>query len=84
MQVDRRVTLVMPIFNTLGRTDSAGFPLVNRMMLSITSQTVQPSQILILDNRSDDETVQHLADITAPHLPVRIQIDSELLRCVAF
>lgn len=77
MQVDRRVTLVMPIYNTLGRTDSAGFPLVNRMMLSITSQTVQPSQILILDNRSDDETVQHLADIAAPHLPVRIQIDSE-------
>ena len=74
---DPGVTLVMPVFNTMGRRDQTGRPLINRMMMSIANQTVRPAQILVLDNQSDDGTVAHLAELAQSDLPLNVAIDKE-------
>ena len=71
------VTLVMPIFNTLSRRDTAGRPLIDRMIMSIRRQTVKPHQLMVLDNQSDDGTVEHLAKLARWGLPMNVAVDTE-------
>lgn len=74
---DKQVTLVMPIFNTLSRRDTFGRPLIDRMMESIAHQELKPTQVLILDNQSDDGTVDHLTALADGKLCVNVAIDEE-------
>lgn len=72
-----QVSVVMPAFRLTSRVNGQGVPYVRELVDDVLSQTFRDFEWIILDNKSDDETIHLLESLLGREVRVKVIEDSQ-------